>query len=249
MSSRISQSPTAIAKRTQKIEACAKIGLAAFAIFLVAPFVFVLIKGVLGVAAAVLIAAVIIALAPTASLMIANMGVSTLKFEAGRNPVETLQNEYKQRAIQLEDRKETIERGIAKLKSFESKVASLKMRFPEEATQFEAQLETMQSLLRLRKEKYKAAAKELDGFHEIVEKADAIWQVSQALNDLEDGQDAAAEFYSELRTKTALDSVQESLGQSFAALDTSLLEEEVEKNALGNGSPKLPQQTTPRDSL
>jgi hypothetical protein len=223
---------SAVRQTREKIELVTKIGIALVAIFLVAPFIFVLVKGLIGLAAAVTIAGVFIALAPAASLVIANLGVSMLKFEAARNPVETLQNEYREKAQQLEEKKEAIETGTAKFKTFESKVASLKKRFPDEAQQFESQLNGMRDLIEIRKEKYKAAAQELAGFQEIVGKADAIWQVSQALNDMTTGQDATDEFYSELRTKTALDSVQESLGRSFAALDTSLLEEEVEKKAL-----------------
>ena len=222
-----------------KIEQFAKIAIALFAIFLMAPFIFLLIKGIIGIAAAVVIASLLIALAPAASLAIANMGVSLLKIEAARNPVETLQNEYKEKARQLEDRKEAIELGMAKLKTFENKVAALGARYPEEVPQFEAQLKPMQELLAHRKDRFKTAARKLKDFHDVVEKADAIWQVTQALNEMAVGQSATDDFYSELRTKTALDSVQESLAHSFAALDTSLLEEEVEREYLGGPGQKL----------
>ena len=229
-----------IAKPTkERIELFARVLIALFAIFLVAPFIFVLVKGLIGVAAAIVIASAIIALAPAASLAIANFGVSLLKIEASRNPIETLQNEYKEKSLQLEYKREIIELGTAKYKTFENKVLALKARYPEEAPQFEAQLKMMQELLGNRKERYKTAAKQLKDFHDVVEKADALWQVTQALNDVSSSQNKTDEFYSELKTKTALNSVQESLGRSFAALDISLLEEESERECLGEDRPRL----------
>ena len=216
----------------EKIELWAKIAIAVLAIFLVAPIIFELVKGILGVAAAVLIAGILIAVAPAVSLAIANLGVFLLKFEATRNPVETLQNEYKEKAKLLESRKDAIELGMAKLKTFEGKVLTLKTKYPEEAPQFEAQLKLMRELLEIRKDRYKTAARGLKDFQDVVEKADAIWQVTQALKDISVGHDQTDEFYSELRTKTALESVQESLAHSFSELDSSMMEEDIEKEYL-----------------
>lgn len=221
-----------IAEKTRsKYELVSKVVIAAIAVFLVAPLIFTIVKGLLGIAAAIAIAGVLIAMAPAASLAIANLGVSLLKLEAGRNPVETLQNEYKEKSLQLEARRGDIERCSTQLLTFKGKVEDLKKRYPEEAAQFEEQVQNMEALVSLRKEKFKAATKELQAFHDIVEKADAIWQVTQALSNVTTGADKTEEFFSEMRTKTALDSVQQSLNHSFAALDTSLLEASIESQA------------------
>jgi Skp family chaperone for outer membrane proteins len=223
-----------IEKTRNKYELVAKIAISSLAIVAIAPFIFLLIKGVLGLIAAIVIASTIIALTPAFSLTIANLGVSFLKFEASRNPVETLQNEYKERSLQLEKRKLDIENCTGKFKTFKDKVLELKKKYPEEATKFEEQMVALDSLLNIRKEKYKDAAKELKNFHDIVEKAQAIWEVTQALADTKSGVNRTEEFFSEMKTKTALESVQSSLNHSFAALETSLLEASTEKNLLKN---------------
>jgi len=219
-----------IEKRRDRYELISKIGIAAVAVVLVAPFIFILVKGLIGIAAAVAIASVMIAITPAASLAIANFGVSLLKLEAGRNPVETLQNEYKEKSIQLEEKRGNIEKCAAQVLTFKGKVEGLKIKYPDEATKFEEQVAGMEALLAVRKEKYKAAGRELQAFRDIVDKADAIWQVTQALSAASSGVDKTEEFFSEMRTKTALDSVQLSLNHSFAALDTSLLEASIEKH-------------------
>jgi hypothetical protein len=217
-----------------KYELIAKIVISTIAILAVAPFIFFLIKGIIGVAAAIATASIIIALTPAISLAIANLGVAALKLEASRNPVETLQNEYRERAEQLEHRKLAIEECTVRLKTFESKVLSLKSKYPAEAAQFDEQLHSMHQLVDLRKEKYQEAVANLKQFHDIVEKAAALWDVTQSLSDTSTRLNVTEEFYSELRTNTALDSVQLSLNRSFAALDTSLLEAATEKKLLEN---------------
>ena len=229
-----------IMSKKEKVEMIAKIAIATFAILLLAPFTFMLVKGLLGVAMALIVASTCIAFAPAVSLAIANGGVKALKYEAARNPVETLQNEYKEKSLLLEEKLAAIKRGAAKCKTFENKIIALKSKYPDEAPQFEAQHKIMLDLLTKRKTKYRNASKKLNEFRDVVAKADALWQVTEALNDVSSDQGKVDEFYSEIRTTTALDSIQDSLSRSFAALDTSLLEEEVEReDFLMSGTGKL----------
>lgn len=225
-----------IEKTRLKYEFFAKVAIASVTIFLIAPFVFTLIKGIIGLAAAVAISAVIIAITPAVSLAIANLRVSLLKLEATKNPVETLENELNLRTVQLQEKRRSIETSTEKYKTFEAHVSSLKLKYPEEAAKFDDQLAKLAQLLDLKRSAYKTASSDLARFAEVVEKAAAIWQVTQALSAANNSENPTENFYSTLRTKTALDSVQISLNHSFAALETTLLDQEINKTLTNSSS-------------
>ena len=209
---------------------------------IVAPFIFVAITGLVGLTAALAIAAVVTlggwALLPYAGMVAANMKIKLLKMEASRNPVETMQNELRRRQQLLEQFKQKIIVFGSKVKTFQDKVGSLKKQFPDDAPQFEESLAKMKQLYALRQQKYKEAEGNIGEFEAEIEKANILWDVGQAAAAA--GESAGMsddDFYAKIKVKSSLNAIQDKLNLSFAQLDVALLTEKEPTLAALPGKP------------
>ena len=90
--------------------------------FFVAPFVFISIKGLIGLVIAFAISFGVISFTPYFATVIANWRLKAIKHEARKNPVETLQNRYGEKQAALGNFLESIKKFAAKLKTLESKI-------------------------------------------------------------------------------------------------------------------------------
>lgn len=75
----------------KRINNWAKLGIIAVAALVAAPVVFVIIKGIVGLAVAALLGGTVIMVAPAVSMRIANTRLALKKREAMRAPIETMQ--------------------------------------------------------------------------------------------------------------------------------------------------------------
>jgi hypothetical protein len=189
-----------------------------------APIAFLAIKGLIGLIAAAVIAFTAITIAPVLGDMAANWKLKALKDEAARNPIETLQRELLRREKLLADQKPKIERFETKILNFEGKLAGFKRQYPEEAPRFERTLNSMRQLLGLRKERYQEAKANLVQFELETQKARAIWEMGQAAKDASEGGMTEDDFYAKLKTDTSIEAIEETMNESFARLESSLLE-------------------------
>lgn len=213
--------------RRKKVETLVKVAGLGVAGFLVAPVVFLAIKGLIGLIIAGGIGLGIVFFTPVIASKMANWRLQAIKAEAAKNPVETLQNEYKRRAEDLHGFNEKLRTFIAKVSSFADKVKAYKSKYPDEASDFESQLRNMRALLDLRKQKFLEAQQNLAQFSGAIERAKDKWDMSQAAlaMALAAGQ-TEQEFFAKIQVETALDSVQQSLNTAFADLELSLIEED-----------------------
>jgi hypothetical protein len=191
---------------------------------ILAPAAMIAVQGLVGLLLFGFICVVSLAVAPAIGLAAANLRLKLLKGEASRNPVETLQGEYLNREKLLEERKDRIERFQTKVNGFESKLEGFKRQFPEESAKFDKVLSGMQDLLSRQKYAYKAARAELKLFGGEIEKAQAVWEMSIAASDAAEGTSVEEDFFSRIKTDTALDAVTDSMNGAFAQLETSLLD-------------------------
>jgi hypothetical protein len=76
----------------------------------------------------------------------------------------------------------------------------------------------------LRKEHYQEAKGNLVQFELETQKARAIWEMGQAAKDASEGGMTEDDFYSKLKTDTSIEAIEESMNESFATLESSLLE-------------------------
>jgi hypothetical protein len=211
-------------ERARKIAAIIKVVLFVALGLIAAPVAFLAIKGLIGLIAAAVLAFAAITIAPVVGDMAANWKLKALKDEAARNPVETLQRELLRRQRLLDDQKPKIERFETKILNFEGKLTDFKRQYPEEAPRFERTLSSMRQLLALRKERYQEAKGNLAQFELETQKARAIWEMGQAAKDASEGGMTEDDFYAKLKTDTSIEAIEESMNQSFASLESSLLE-------------------------
>jgi len=119
------------------------------------------------------------------------------------------------------------------VKNFEDKLDGFTVKFPKEAPKFKENFEKMKELLNLRRKKYKDADHTLDLYNGEIDKAKAIWEMGLEAAKM----NAAAgmkddDFMAKIRVETALDSVTTSMNTAMAELETSLIEEDDEKQML-----------------
>ncbi len=213
-------------EKRKKIELLVKLVGLGVAGFLVAPFAFIAIKGLVGLAVAAALGWATIWFTPVFASMMANWRLKALKAEAMRNPVETLQNQYARESDKLVTARQKINTFFAAIEDYKDKLAGFIKNFPEEADKYKNVLSKMVALYNLRQKKYKEAEKGLADFKLVIKKADAIWQMAQAANELGEAAGMSEDdFFAELQKETAFDSVQKNLNMALADLETSLLDE------------------------
>lgn len=236
--------------KRKRIETGVKVGATLLVGFLVAPFVFIAIKGLIGLIIAAGVAAVAINFAPWAAAKLANWRIKALKHEASQNPVETLQNEYMRRVEALKEFGNKISSFSTEVKTFATKLVSFKKQWPEEADKFDNQLLKMQQVLELRTQKYREAKKATDEFELNVKKAGAIWDMGQAAAALNKSAGMNMDdFYAKLQTETALDSIQKTMDSAFTDLEMSLLDEDKPTKSLVNEELKSIDSPLKRDTI
>lgn len=194
--------------------------------FFVAPFILIAVKGLIGILVAAVLSVVAVNLAPWFGSMVANWRLKALKYEASKNPIETLQNDYKSRLGALQNFRDSIQNFAAEVRTFGDKLGGFKNQYPAESGKFDGQFRQMKELLEIRKGKYEEAKGNLSLYDAEISKARAIWDMAQAAAQMNKAAGVnAEEFYAKIQVETALDSVQKSLNVAFSDLEISLLDE------------------------
>lgn len=215
-----------MSQSNQKLALALKWGLGLAAAAVIAPVIFLTVKGLVGLAIAAVVGLAIINGAPVVSAAFANWKMKGIKAVAASNPVEQLQNVLMERRGALTLFSSRITEFSTRVRQFEGKLQSFKTQFPSESAKFDEQAAAMNQLLALRRAKYEEVRQQLQAFELEVKKADAIWQMSQAASELHKAAGMEGEdVYAKIKAETALESVELSLNRSFAQLETALLEE------------------------
>lgn len=218
--------------RRQKIEAVAKGVVAFVGCVVVAPIVFLAIKGLVGLIVAGVIGLGVINLAPVIAFKLGNWRLAAIKAEAAKNPIETLEQDYAERQQALSNFKHAITTFSAAVQTFKDKLEGFSIKFPKDTDKFNDQFSKMKKLLDVRKHRYKEAEAALDQYSSEIDRAKAIWAMGQEAAKM----NAAAgmtdeDFLAKLKQETAMDSVTTSMNTAFAELETSLMEEDGTQEA------------------
>lgn len=212
-------------QRRKKIETLVKwIALPVIGFF-VAPFIFITIKGLIGLIVSGVISLTAINFTPWLAMKLANWRLKALKFEAGENPIETLENQYQERETALLAFRDNIKSFSAEVQNFYSELEGFKQEYPASAGKFDTQYSNMRALLVARADKYKKAKQNLESFSRVIDQKRSEWKIAQAAAKMSKAAGVGEDFMAKLMTDTALDSVQTSLNTAFAELEVSLLDE------------------------
>lgn len=205
------------------------VGLLATA-FIFAPIIFLIVKGLLGliVAGAIGLFTVNVGV-PWFGDKLASWKLKAIKAEAAKNPVETLQNDFKQKTVALDDRKTNIEKLGGNIRTFEDKVGEIKEKYGAGDAGYiklSTDLKNLKRVYANRTQKWKEAHAQLRRYEESIQRAAMIWEAGLAAAAARESSGLSEEeFYQKLRAETAFDSIQNSYNEALASLDTSLLDE------------------------
>ena len=216
-------------QRKARIASLSKWGLGLVGAVLIAPFVFLAVKGIVGLAMALIVGLGIIHGAPVLGMKFANWKLKAIKFEASRNPVETMQAVLMEKQSAVSTFADRVTDFGTEVKNFATKLDGFRVQFPTEAPKFEETLSQMQKLLQIRQERLQEARSELRLFEGEIRKVDAIWKMSLAANQMHRSAGMTEDsIMQRIKTETAIDSVQASLNRSLAQLESALAQETIQ---------------------
>jgi len=195
----------------------------AVAVVLVAPFVFLLIQGIVGLAVAALLGAAAIAAAPVVGRKLANWRLKGLKQEARANPIETRQNMAMEARERIRRAGEELTAFSAEVKGFADQVRDLHKTQPDDAADFDEQLKGLQRLLGLKQQGLAEAVTKADEFEAATERAARKWKVAQSALRMQKLTGSMADSaMDKLLAAESLDSVQTAMNRALSELDTVL---------------------------
>ncbi|MEQ5842086.1 hypothetical protein N0A02_21840 [Paraburkholderia acidicola] len=202
-----------------------KWGIIGLGIIVVAPLVVLLVKGLIGLIAAAVIGLAAINFAPVIAMKFANQKVKMMVNEAGTNPIETLYNQLAEKEQAAQKFKDSITGFRTEVANFATKTAQFKKQYPDDAERFEAQLATMNKLLTFREQRYKQVQSELQNFSNAIDRAKALWDMSQSaqrMNKIAGMQ--TSNTFEQIKTDAAIDAVTNSVNKAFSEMETSLMD-------------------------
>lgn len=216
-----------------KVKFWTSIGALAVAGFVVAPFIFVAIGGLIGLGIAAAVGFTLVQLAPWFGLKIANWKYRLIDAEkvahvkavtqaAAENPIETLTNLLIAKKQAFKEFEESVVRAATARSNFENKVATFKKRYPARAPEFEKQLQRMSNLVEQKKVALNDAKKSLQDGDMKLEEMNAYYEMSK---DAIEANRAAGmdtgDAFEKLKADTACDAVFESMATAFAQLEVA----------------------------
>lgn len=194
--------------------------------FIVAPFVFIAIKGLIGLIIAAAVSFAVINFLPYIAMKFANWKLAAMKAEASANPILTLENQYKEREEGLIAFRENIKTFHAEVQNFYSELEEQSSVHPELRAKFLEQYNKMKALLAMRSDKYKQAQRNLAAFNDVIEVKRSEWKLALAAAKMTKAAGVGEDFITKLLADTAISTVTTSLNTAFAELEVSLLDEQ-----------------------
>lgn len=210
-------------QRKARIAGWAKWGIGLAGAVLVAPFIFLAIKGAVGLIVATVFGAAIVHGAPVLAMKLANWKLKGLKQEARQNPIETRQNIALQARARIKESEKELTTFDTEVRNFSDQVKGLRQSQPEDAADFAEQLSGLQRLLELKRQSLAEAKRNADEFEAATQRAANKWKVAQAAIRMQKLSGSMAEDEMEkLLASESLDSVQSAMNHALAELDTAI---------------------------
>lgn len=188
----------------------------------VSPFIFLAVKGLIGLIAAATVGLGAVMFAPVVSMKFANWKVKVIVSEAKENPIETMQNLLIAKKQAFNDFKLNVETAVTACKSFKTKTDQFALQYPTRAPEFQKQLEQMEQLVTAKKTSLKRAQLMLEeGDRKLIE-LKAYWDMSQAAQAANKAAGMnTGDIYERMKSDTAVDAVFESMNKAFAELEVA----------------------------
>ncbi len=201
--------------------------------FVVAPYVFTAITGLLGLIVAGAIMTTTWMLTPWVETKARNLRLMFIKHEAATNPVPTLQNELQRQSVALDERKTAIGHLNGQISTFQDKLDAIGDKYGKQDSAYlkmASQLKDLRRVAKNREDKWQAAYVALKHFADEIERASMLWDAAQAAAAAQESSGLTEEdFMAKLKTETSLDSIRTTFNDTLASLDTDLMQGDAEK--------------------
>lgn len=232
--------------RRQRVATLTKWGLGLVGAVVISPFVFLAVKGLVGLILAAAIGFVAIELAPVFGMKVANWKVKLIVQEAANNPIETMENLRIEKAQELETADQNIAEFETEIGNFDDKLAGFKREYPAEANRYEQISEKMHEGLTDMKREQDAARRALKDFEAKIKKARAIYSMALAAQKVVKlSKSAEARVFAQIKEEVAFESVSKELNRAFANLNLALERRASARTALpGADQTALPEART-----
>lgn len=190
---------------------------------LIAPVVFLAVKGLVGLALAAIVGLAMVNFAPVLSMKFANWKLRGMKDEARTNPIETRQN----LAIKARERIAAAEIALTEfsteVRNFADEVTALSKTQPDDAKDFAEQLANLRLLMQRKQDGLTAARLSADDFEAATARAARKWKVAQSAIRMQRLAGAAADdAMNKILAEESLDAVQSAMNRALAELDTAI---------------------------
>lgn len=203
----------------------AKLGLMGLASILIAPVVFLMIKGIVGAAIAIILVMILNALAPAFSSWLTHLKFNSLKFVIDHAPVEELMQRAKERWDALAEQRDILQGQAASLALYKKKVEKIERDFPEDGPEARQTLSSYEELFAYRVEAFKNAKIETHKFMRTVDRAESVYEMAQAEANMGKSFGKGKDFMAVFREKTAFDAIDKASANSLANLRMALVDE------------------------
>lgn len=211
-----------------------KWGVGVVAALVIGPFAGVILSGVVGMAGlaiAGVLGFVLIQLAPAFSDMIANWRMKLIVAEANKNPIETMRNIYISNVKTIEAKDVKITEFASRLGDYQDKMEGFKKQYPQDVAKFAATEDKMVRLLKRMREKQKAAKIAAQEYKRQIDRAEAIYQMACAANEVTSlAGSIEKQVFEDIKKQVAFDSVNHAFNTATAELEQAA-EEDVKDMA------------------
>ncbi len=209
--------------RRAKIQQLVKLGIGLIGAVIIAPFVFLAVKGIVGLAIAGALAVAIPQLAPVFGMKVANWKMKLIVGEASKNPIETMLNLYAEKAKELQAADQHIVEFEASISDFDDEAAGFKKKYPDRAQRYIELSNKMKQGLADMKARQSDARKALVSLHDKIEEGQAIYKMSLAAARVTQlSSSAEQQVYQQISEQVAFSSVRTQMNQAFAGLSLAL---------------------------
>lgn len=214
---------TDIELQHKKLSGAIKWGVGLLGALIISPIIFMVVKGLVGLAIALFVGAVMINAAPAVANMLANWKLKLIKDEANRNPIETMQSLLTEKTAELRARSENITDFDTEVRNFDDQLEEFKRTDQAEAIKYQDISNKMHQKLEDMVESQNQAQDELSAFEENIKKAQRIYKMALAAEKVTSfSKSAEQEIYAKIREDVAFDAVRTKLNRTFATLNTAV---------------------------
>lgn len=209
--------------RREKLAKVLTWGVGLAVVGLATPFIVMTVKGLLGLALALIVGLALVHGAPYLAMKAANLGLKARKHEAAKNPIETLQNQVLQARERLGKAKEELVLFNTERRNFADEVKFLSLDHPEDGAEFAQQVAKLDQLAAHKQQKLVEAEAEIEQMEAAIRRASAKWKVAQSAMRMHrlTGEKTSTHIDQILKAE-AIGSVQNAMNRAMAEMDSAM---------------------------